>query len=153
MFGKVKKWLGIEGVKLEILLPEEDDFANNEINGKLRFMSMHEQTVTAVKLNLIERYTRGRKKDKLTDEYELGEIVMTEPFTVNAEETLEIDFSLPFKRLKSPMDENADSNILFKGIIGALKWYENVDSEFFLVAEARVEGTSLNPFDKVEISL
>jgi len=153
MFGKVKKWLGIEGVKLEIIIPNDKVFKNNEINGKLRFMSMHDQNVTAVKIQLIERYTRGRKKDKLTDEYKLGEIVMTESFTVISEEVLEIDFSLPFERLKSPMDENADSNILLKGVVSALKWFENVDSEFYLVAEAKIEGTSLNPFDKKKITL
>ena len=35
MFGKVKKWLGIEGVKVEVVLPDEINAKEEKIKGKL----------------------------------------------------------------------------------------------------------------------
>ena len=72
MIGKVKKWLGIEGVKLEINIPEGQSLGAGRINGTLHFQSLQEQTVTGVHLVLIERYSRGRGEERLIDEYELG---------------------------------------------------------------------------------
>jgi len=54
MFGKVKKWLGIEGVKLEVLLPEEVLKEGKLLKGSLRFTSMNEQTVTFIKVVMVE---------------------------------------------------------------------------------------------------
>ena len=50
MFGKVKRWLGIEGVKVELILPEEIKSGDGLIEGKLRFQSMHTQKVKSIKL-------------------------------------------------------------------------------------------------------
>ena len=96
MFGKVKKWLGIEGVKLELVIPDEVTQKSGLIEGKLRFQSMNTQTVTAIRVRLIERYSRGRGKEKLIDEYELGSIQQAQNFEVPEHEPIEIDFSLPF---------------------------------------------------------
>jgi len=71
MFGKVKKWLGIEGVKVELILPEEVRRTDGMVKGKLRFYSMHAQTVTQIDLKMVERYSRGRDDERLVDD-ELG---------------------------------------------------------------------------------
>ncbi|HUR30386.1 MAG TPA: hypothetical protein VMZ69_03080, partial [Saprospiraceae bacterium] len=73
MFGKVKKWLGIEGVKIELILPEEVIGKEGLIEGKIRFQTMHTQKVKSIKLTLTEKYTRGRFKSKLTDQYKIAE--------------------------------------------------------------------------------
>ena len=149
MFGKVKNWLGIEGVKIELIIPEEIYESAGSVTGKLRFYTKTDQTVNSIKIKLIERYSRGRKDNKLTDEYELGEINLNESFKVTANEPLEIDFTLPFKIVKSEMDEMGEKNILSGGLVKAAKWLRNVKSIYRVEAEANVKGVALNPFTTV----
>lgn len=153
MFGKVKKWLGIEGVKLELELPEEASSSTGYIDGKIRFYSMNAQTVTSIKVVLIERYSRGRGKEKLVDEYELGEIHMNEIVEIPENTPVEVDFQLPFSQIRSEVDDFGRRNFLFGGIAKAAKALNNVKSEYRIEAEARVMGTALNPFDKKPIRL
>ena len=153
MFGKVKKWLGIEGVKLELDLP---DFAFRQIasvSGKIRFFSKNEQEVTAIKVVFIERYTRGRGEDKRIDEYRLGEINLSQSILVPAEEMIEIDFTLPFSMAHSEIDSFGSRNILAGGLANLAKRLNNVHSQYFVEAEATVKGTALNPFDRQAIDL
>ena len=151
MFGTVKKWLGIEGVKLEIILPDSISKKDQVINGKLRFHSMNTQTVTAIKVTLIEKYSRGRGKEKLIDEYILGTIDQKKNFDVPEHEHIELEFSLPFELLKSEMDEMQDNNFLVGGLVKIAKSISAVKSTFRLEAEAKVKGTALNPFVKKEV--
>lgn len=153
MFGKVKRWLGIEGVKIEMLLPDEVSADSGVIEGKIKFESMNTQTVTHIRLTLTEKYIRGRFKNKLADLYKIGEIELHDAVEVPAHEVLIVDFELPFSLIKSDMDELGDKNFVFKKIVGAAKALKNVRSEFFIEAEATVTGTALNPFDKQQIKL
>jgi len=148
MFGKVKKWLGIEGVKVELIIPEQIKGADGQLNGVLRFYSMNEQTVKSLKVSLIERYTRGRKEEKLVDEYHLGTISMNKKIEVPADQAIEIPFKLPFELSKSEMDDIGDKNIVYGGLVKVGKWLNKVKSEFRVEVEAKVAGVALNPFDK-----
>ena len=153
MFGKVKRWLGIEGVKVELLIPEEIPGTSGLIEGKIMFQSMHTQKVRSIRLTLTEKYTRGRFKNKLIDQYKIAEQEDAADITVPAEEIVELDFTLPFSLVKSEMDEIGDKNIVFKKIVGAAKKLKNVKSEYTLEVEATVEGTALNPFDRKLINI
>ena len=153
MLGRVKKWLGIEGVKLEILVPEEIDKRTGQVRGKLRFQSMNTQVVNRVKLVLIEKYIRGKGQEKLIDEYELGAVENNNTFEVQPEEPVEMDFSLPFTIYKSDVDQLEDRNIFARGIARAAKFIRGVKSEYRIEAEAKVKGVALNPFDKKVIKL
>ena len=153
MFGKVKRWLGIEGVKIEMILPDEVSGSSGVIEGKLRFESMHLQTVTKIKITLTEKYIRGRFKNKLTDQYKLGEIELDEKIEVPAHEVILLDFELPFTIVKSDMDELGDKNFVFKKLVDTAKALKNVKSEYYLEAEAEVNGTALSPFDKQQIRI
>ena len=151
MFGKVKRWLGIEGVKLELVIPEEISEKEKGVSGKIQFFSMNTQTVTSIEVKMIERYSRGRKSEKLTDEYVLGLIHLDQEIEVPAEEIIEIDFMLPFKIEKSEMDDIEDRSFLLRGLVKTAKWFSNVKSEFRIEAAAKVRGGALDPFDKKEI--
>ena len=153
MFGKVKKWLGIEGVKLELIIPEEINRTDGLIPGKIQFYSMNSQTVNYIKVVLIERYSRGRRKEKLTDEYELGAIQIEQTIDIPENEIIEVDFMLPFSLVRSDIDEFGDRNFLFGGIAAAARALNGVKSEYRIEAEAKVKGTALNPFDKKEIRI
>ena len=151
MFGKVKQWLGIEGVKVELHVPDKVEANDNTVDGTIRFYSMHEQTVKSVRVRLIEKYKRGRRVNKLVDEYTLGEIELLQEIEVPAHEYVEVDFSLPFNRALSEMDAIESKNFLFKGAIKTAKLIRGVKSEFRIEAEADVRGTALNPFDSRDL--
>ncbi len=153
MFGKVKKWLGIEGVKVELLLPEEVRTADGVVNGKLRFFSMNPQTVNSIHIKMIERYARGRNDDRLVDEYQLGAISLKRTIDIPANQPVELSFSLPFNIQTSRMDDLASDNLLLNPLVKLSKWWSKVSSEYRLEVEANAVGVALNPFDKKNIRL
>ena len=153
MFGKVKKWLGIEGAKMELILPEEIFESAGSVTGKIRFRSMNEQKVMSVNLKLLEKYSRGRRKSRLVDEYILGEIELTDSFVIPANEFVEIDFSIPFNIVKSEMDEMQDKNIFAAGLVKAAKWASGVNSTYRVEAKAKVDGVALDPFVETDLIL
>jgi hypothetical protein len=147
MFGKVKQWFGIEGIKVELLLPETVSAKSGIVKGQLQFTSMNAQIVQSIKLKLIEVYTRGRRKNKVTSEYKLGAVTIFESFEVPAELPIIIDFELPFELLKSEIDEMADKNVVFGGVAKLAKLTRGVNSEYRVECEVDVNGTRLNPYD------
>ncbi|MFK7950867.1 MAG: sporulation protein [Saprospiraceae bacterium] len=153
MLDKVKQWFGIEGVKVELIIPEAVSLKNGVIKGQLQFSSMNAQTVQNINLKLVEIYTRGRRKNKMTNEYEIGQVTIFESFQVPAELPILVDFELPFELLKSEVDEMADKNFLLGGVAKLAKLSRGVNSEFRVEVEADVKGTRLNPFDKKTILL
>ncbi len=149
MIGKVKQWLGIEGVKLEILVAEELTIGKGVLQGRIRLQSKQAQTVTAIKLVLIERYSRGTKEKQLIDEYELGTWVHKERIMVPAEgESVEVPFTLSYEPVRSPIETFGNKNALYAGLAWAAKKLHQVNSQYRLEAEANVLGVGLNPFDR-----
>ena len=92
MIDKVKQWFGIEGVKVDLILPEVTWISSGFIKGQLQFTWMNEQTVQSVQLKLVEIYTRGRRSNKMTTEYQLGDMTVDKSFIVPAEQPILIDF-------------------------------------------------------------
>ena len=149
MLGKVKQWLGIEGVKLELVLSPDFNPKMGSLAGRIRLTSKHPQTVTAIKIVLVEKYSRGKDEDQLVDEYELGRQIVTDRVEVPGEGVpVELSFRLAFDPVNSPMDRFGDRNPLYGGLAWAAKKLRKVQSEYRLEAEAQVEGVGLNPFDK-----
>ncbi|MEM8524275.1 MAG: sporulation protein [Bacteroidota bacterium] len=153
MFGRVKRYLGIEGVKVELEVPEEIGAYKGEVEGKVSFISMNKQTVSQIRVKMIEKYTRGRGKDKKIDEYELGEIELKKNIEITPEKAVEIEFVLPFEMIRSEMEEFSNKNLLFKGIASVANLAYAAKSEYFIIAEAKVKGTALPPFQKKNINL
>lgn len=151
MIGRVKKWLGIEGVKLELLLPEQLEGSGGLLSGRVRLQSLKPQVVRRIRIILIERYSRGRSKEKLVDEYELGQVQLDHRLEVLPGEIRELPFELPFELTQSNIDGFGRRNLLFSGLAKAAKAINAVGSEFRVEAEAEVEGVALNPFDKKAI--
>ncbi len=153
MLRRVKKWLGIEGVKVELLIPGKLSQKNGILTGSVRFSSMNTQTVTSLHFKLIEKYSRGRRKSKLTDEYILSEKVVPVLIEVPAHEPVYYHFDLPFEMIRSKMDELEGKNFILKGLVKAAKSVKSVRSEYRLEVEADIVGTALNPFDRQVIEL
>jgi hypothetical protein len=153
MIKRVKKWLGIEGVKIELKIPEKVKADAGVIDGKLKFTSLNDQIVREIRLRLIEKYSRGRKKNKLTDEYTLGEILIKEDVEVLANQVIEVDFELPFVLSKSEMDLLQEQNFLTRGLVKLAKSIRAVKSVYRVEAEAKVKGTKFHPFDTKDLIL
>ncbi len=153
MFGRVKKFLGIEGVKIELMLPERAFEQVGAVSGQLVFHSKYAQTVTSITVKMLEKYSRGRGKERLMDEYLMGEIVLDVRIDVPANDPVAVDFTLPFQRTKSAVDEFGEKNALTGGLVKMAKMLRKVSSEYRIEAEAKVEGTALNPFDKKTIKV
>ena len=97
--------------------------------------------------------SRAKKENQLIDEYLLGDIHLEQKIKVPANETIEIDFSLPFQLMQSEMDEYEDSNIVFGGLVKAAKWFSSVKSTYRIEATAKVKGVALDPFNKKMVEL
>jgi hypothetical protein len=149
MFGTVKKILGIEGVKLELVIPSEVSKNQKTIEGIIKLTSLSDKNVVdSIHLNFIEKYSRGRGESKLINEYNLGDLVLTQAITISKNDIIEIPFTLRFITGKSEMDKMADNNFLVRGLVSLAKKASAVSSVYTLMAEASVKGTTLSPFDK-----
>lgn len=144
MFGKIKNWLGIEGVKVEINVPRQLDSDASKISGNLLFYSQTQQRIQQVQIRLVEKYARGRKKNRLIDQYILGEMTYDHPIEIPAEQFIELEFDLPFSILKSAMDEYADYNFITKGLVQIAKYIKNAQSEYFIEARISVKGRAMD---------
>jgi hypothetical protein len=153
MLGKVKQWLGIEGVKLVVDIPAGQALANASLHGTLQMQSMNPQTVTGIRIVLIERYSRGRGEELLVDEYELGRWELNETFEVLPETIVERNFDLHFEQLRSAVDEWGDANVINRQAAKLARWMRKASSQYRVEAEAKVKGVALNPFDKKVIDL
>ncbi|MCB0660892.1 MAG: sporulation protein [Saprospiraceae bacterium] len=146
MFGKVKKILGIEGAKVDIIIPEKISKDAKVLHGILKITSLsNDNSIESIHVKLTERYSRGRGQDKLIDEYTMGQLDRKEKITVSKNEIIEVPFELDFVFVQSEMDRIGDNNFLAKGIVFLAKKARNVQSEYTVHAEVKVKGTTLNP--------
>ncbi len=153
MFKRFKKWLGVEGVKLDLELPHEIRADAGKLSGTLHFYSMSDVEVTEVEISFVERYRRGRGKEKLIDEYQLGSISLRQKIAIEAEVPQSVEFELPFRVFKSQMDQFEQKNLLTKAVSSVAKFAKNVKSIYRVEAKANVTGTVLHPIAKKEIDV
>jgi hypothetical protein len=151
MFGGLKKILGIEGVKIDIVAQEPVNISDRVVKGKIVLSTLMDSKVSSISMKLIEKYTRGRKDSKLIDEYTVGYVELSDSFLITKNEVIEIPFELPFVLKDSEMDKMQKSNFILGGIIKLAKLGKGVKSEFRIEAEALIPGTKLNPLCKKTI--
>lgn len=151
MFGKVKKILGIESVKVEVQNLEKFHPQMPELKGELKFTTQNDAEIEFITMKVVEKYSRGRKESLLIDEYEIGNIILNEKFTIGKQEIIEIPFTVPVVHAQSEMDQMADQNFLLRGPIKLAKWLKRVKSSYRLSVEVKVKGTKLSPYVEVEL--
>ena len=151
MFGNLKKMLGIEDVKISLLVPVSIEESVGEINGTVKLTSYKDSSIDSISIKLIEKYSRGRSDNKLIDEYVVGSIELVDHIDIQKEEIIEIPFTLPYTLSKSAMDQYESKNIFFKGLVKVAKTFKGVKSEYKIQAEAFVSGTKFHPLDTKNI--
>jgi len=128
MLGKLKNLLGIEGVKINVILDDPIMKEEEAIFGHIVLHSLSSQVIQTIELKFIERYTRGRKEEKLIDEYELGSMILSETHHIIKDEEIKIPFTLPYKHVQSEMDKIGEANIFNKGLVFIAKSLKGVKS-------------------------
>ncbi len=154
MFKKIKNWLGIEGVKIEIAEVSVDESASNQVNGVVELTTQSAQEIEKLIVTIREKYSRGRrKKSKLVDEYVLGKKEIELHQAIDVDQPITASFAINYALLKSDIEKLGEKNILYKGISKLAKVAKNAKSSYSLTVEAVVKGNALKPYDKVEIEL
>ncbi len=148
MFGTVKKILGIEGVKLELVIADEVSKDAGIITGFIKLTALSDgNLIENITLKMVEKYSRGRGDSQLINEYPMGELTMNNKINIGKNDVLEIPFELEFVYVQSQMDKLESNNIFAKGLVKFAKKLRNVKSEYTLRADAKIKGTTLSPFD------
>src|SRR5690606_41877020 len=101
MLKKVKKWLGIEGVRITVDVPEDIFLHEKKVSGTLILESKQESTISQIRMRLIEKYSRGRKNNKLIDEYLLVTAVIDDRDHLLANQPAKVTFDLYLQSLNS----------------------------------------------------
>ena len=153
MLGKIKRVLGIEGVKVEMDIKMPIDKVAKEVTGRLKFTTKSESVVKSVAIKIVEKYARGRGKDKLVDEYTIAVLDLDESFVISPEEIVELPFTIEYDFTLSEMDRIARDNLISRPFIGLAKLIRKVKSSFTVIAEANVDGTTLSPYAKEQVEL
>ena len=153
MLKKVKKWLGIDGVRINVEIPEDIFLHEKKVSGLLILESRQDSIVTEIRIRFIEKYSRGRKQNKLIDEYLLGTAVIDRSVYIQANKPLQLPFDLYFEPLKSEMDQWESKNFILKGIVRTAKLLRRVNSQFRLEIEADVQGMAISPLVKTEVKV
>ncbi len=151
MIGKVKDFLGIESVKIDLELPEKFSCDEELLIGKIILTSKSKQKVKSITIKLIEKYIRGRRKNKLVNEYTAGILEFSKPFIIYPDKEIAFEFKLPYRIEKSEMDRLGSHNFITKSFVKVAKLINNVSSTFRVEASAKVQGNAISPFVKKEI--
>lgn len=154
MFGRVKQWFGIEGLKLKVDLAEEYQLDTGSLQGELLLTSMRPQRIEFIQVRLKERYARGRGDDRKIDTYLLGKWSYDTPFDIDKENSGLLKFDFPYEALQSNMDEMARSkNPLRSSLARVAKRFKRVESSYFIEVEAVIKGNKINPVKEFEVNI
>ncbi len=152
-FQNMKSKLGIGGVKVELRIPAQAGKADGTVSGTIVLTTKSDQEIKGIEVKMLEEYTTGRGDSKETKEFTLGQVKLSEVFTIKTGETKEIPFTLPFSILKSSNDELKEKG----GALGALgkvgAFADNEKSDYFIDADVDVTSAALDPSDKKPIKL
>lgn len=152
MFGKVKLFFGIEGLKLDLDVPANFSIAQKSIVGTIKLHTKSAQTLTHLQIKLVETYTRGRGADKRVNDLEWGSIILKQDVDVPAYGEKVIDFQLSITPQLSKIDQIGNKNKILKKVADLARIVNNTKSEFNIVVTAEVKGTALNPVIKRPIA-
>lgn len=151
MLKKVKKWFGIEGLKIGVQLEDFYSRTTGDVSGVIVLQAKNEEVVDRISIKLIEKYARGRGKNKLIDEYVMANEAITDGYEIDPMTILEVPFRISYNEKISPMDELERSNFLFRGVVKTAKFFKKAKSTYRIEIEADVRGTKFSPFVTQEV--
>jgi|SRR5664279_636617 len=152
MFGKLKQFVGMVGVDVQLELEQQLPLSADSVSGLIRISAKQEQQITKVKATMKQAIHEGTGSERQVRDYYIGEVdVVTTPFTIKPNEILEYKFTLPFSRRRTFDQSMAEQG----GILGALgtagKFMDNEQDNFWVNAVADVKGAALDPSDNKQV--
>lgn len=153
MLNKLKDILGIEGVKIQLICPEEIEIKADHLAGQIILTSKSPKTIEGLTIKLIEKYKRGRNESTLINEYLLSSLDIEANLDLESDQVEKIDFSLPVSLLLSDMDQFERKNIFTAGLAKVAKKLKNVSSYYRVEVSAKVKGLSLDAVAQQNIKL
>ncbi|HKK62509.1 MAG TPA: hypothetical protein VJ951_08110 [Bacteroidales bacterium] len=154
MIRKVKTWLGIEGVKINLDFPTAASKGQEEIKLVLSLTSLSKQKVKQILLTFKEVYTRGRGDHKRISEFVLADWQQDKTIEVDKNQIQFIPISIRPNWQDSEIEKWQEKGS-FRKVLGqwAKKLY-GVKSEYFIEVKLDVAKTKLNPYfiTRVEFS-
>ena len=146
MFDKVKNWLGIEGAKISIMDLEVDK-SRQILSGTVEIYTASNQHINSMIITVKEKYTRGRRKSKLSDVYTIGRTEIHLDSDITADEPIVKSFDVSYQMKLSSMDSFGQKNLLNKVLSKSAKAIKGVNSIYTCTVELNVKGNKLKPYD------
>ena len=153
MIDRFKKVLGIEGVKISLKLNSPYQISDQFIDGVIILETKTDAVVTEIQLQLIEKYVRGRKENKLVNDYIIGNLKLKDKIIVTKDKEIEIPFKLDYIIAESPMDSAAKGNLFYKSAVKVAKLIKGVKSTYRVDAKVLTKGTKLHAVYSEEVVL
>ncbi len=145
MIDRVKKFFGIEGIKVEMFINEPTTLTEGVVHGTLSIEGLRNELITEVSFELYEIYTTGYFKSKKTEQFLVEEIKIPLNLIISAGEKRVQAFRIPFDPIKSVIDRWGEKNFITKGISSIAKLSKGVKSSYLLTAVVKSKGTGLHP--------
>ncbi|MBN1618446.1 sporulation protein [Candidatus Dojkabacteria bacterium] len=146
LWDKIKQWLGIGGVKLDVDMDQHLDFNMTEVKGQVILESKSDQTVNSVTVEMEDVFTYKVGDTYKTKKYPMGKVTVSDkPMKIAAGEQKALDFILPISFLKTSADEMKSHGGIGKALGSASAFMAGQKSSYNVVASATVEGTALGP--------
>ena len=144
-FQKVKQFLGIVGVKVDVQVGDTFSKSGNTIQGKVIITSKSDQQILSVEVGFEEVWRIGKGENETMKTFDLGEWKSEQEFTIKAGETREFPFTLNYSMVKSDNDRMMESSKVGKALGGLGKMMDGEKSNFWLKAMADVKGAAFDP--------
>jgi hypothetical protein len=149
-FGKIKQFLGIGTIKMELDMQPTVDLESKLITGKLKVTGKSDQSIKDIELSFDESFSTGKSDAKSTSKLNWGKMTL-QGFEIKKDEVKEIEFELPFSYAKSSNEAMADKG----GIVGGLgkvgTFLDGEKQKYELTATANVKGVTLPPLVSKEL--
>ena len=149
-FGKIKQFLGIGTIKMELEMQPTVDLESKLITGKLKVTGKSDQSIKDIELSFDESFSTGKSDAKSTSKLNWGKMTL-QGFEIKKDEVKEIEFELPFSYAKSSNEAMADKG----GIVGGLgkvgTFLDGEKQKYELTATANVKGVTLPPLVSKEL--
>jgi len=152
MFERFKNWLGIEGAKISIIEVEVDK-SQQLLSGRVELSTASNQRIDSMVVMVKEKYTRGRRKSKLSDVYTIAKSEIPIDLEITTEEPVQLEFEISYTLKLSSMDSFGKKNIIKRTLAKTAKTIKGVNSIYTCTVELIVDGNKLRPYDTIIVKL
>jgi len=143
---KVKNWLGIEGVKIQLEVPANLKVGQKELRLVLSLSALSDQKIKNIHLSLKEIYSRGNGKNRRISEFILAEWEQEKSIKIGKQAPCFLPILLQPNWQYSAFDKWQKEGALQNYMGLWAKKLNSVKSEYLIEVNIDVAKTKLNPY-------